>query len=273
MPDIAEHIESAGDWGVRLRYTPLLQEIFAERNIYIHALPLGCLLTFGSDVSVEPYTYLCHNSVISIRSFSYTPPQMEPGVKVGRYCSVAAGFRVMQHRHPIEWVTTSPFTYHTGDVYSAAHTAFGLGSAPPYDYPGGLAPAPVIANDVWIGQDVLLARDITIGTGAVIAAGSVVTKSVAPYMIVGGNPAKVIRPRFGETLVERLLLSEWWEYDVGIFRHGDYRDPQKFLDAFMKLCESNVVTPYEPIVTTSGTIMNAIIDACMATEACCARTA
>ncbi|MBP7253406.1 MAG: CatB-related O-acetyltransferase [Alphaproteobacteria bacterium] len=261
MADPSEHIDSAGDWGVTLRYTPLLQKIFNERNIYIHDLPPGSHLSFGSDVVVEPYAYLCHNAVISIRSFSYTPPQMDPGVKVGRYCSIAAGLRVLQHRHPIEWLTTSPFSYHTGDIYNAAYQAFRLGTAPPHDYSQGLAPAPEITNDVWIGQDVLMARNITIGTGAVIAAGSVVTKSVAPYMIVGGNPARVIRPRFAEKLIERLLKSEWWEYDVGIFQHGDYRDPEKFLDAFTKLQEAKVIKPYKPAVTTYSTLINAIMDA------------
>ena len=261
MADPSEHIERAGDWGATLRYTPLLQKIFQQRSIYIHALPFGSHLTFGSDVAVEPYAYLCHNSVISIRAFSYTPPQMEPGVKVGRYCSIAAGLRVLQHRHPIEWLTTSPFCYHTGDVYNAAYAAFGLGPATPYDYPHGLAPAPEIANDVWIGQDVLLARNITIGTGAVVAAGSVVMKSVAPYMIVGGNPARVIRPRFTEALIVRLLKSEWWEYDVGIFQHGDYRDPEKFLEAFAILQEDHTIKPYQPAVTTYSTLINAIMDA------------
>lgn len=261
MADPSEHIVSAGDWGVTLRYTPLLQKIFAERNVYIHALPLGSLLTFGSDVAVEPYAYLCHNRIISIRAFSFTPPQMEPGVRIGRYCSIAAGLRVFQHRHPIEWVTTSPFCYHTGDIYNAAYRAFGLGNAPPYDYPQGLAPAPEIANDVWIGQDVLMARDITIGTGAVIAAGSVVTKNVAPYMIVGGNPARVIRPRFAEKLIERLLKSEWWEYDVGIFQFGDYRDPEKFLEIFTRLQDSQSIKPYKPDVLTYSTLINAIMDA------------
>lgn len=261
MADIAEHIESAGDWGVRLRYTPLLQKIFMARSIYIHALPAGSILSFGSDVMVEPYAYLCHHHVISIRSFSFTPPQMEPGVKVGRYCSIAAGLRVFQHRHPVEWVTTSPFCYQTGEVYNAAYSDFGLGTAPPYSYMDGLAPAPEIANDVWIGQDVLMARDITVGTGAVIAAGSVVTKSVAPYMIVGGNPARVIRPRFSEMLIGRLLKSEWWEYDVGIFRHGDYRDPQKFLDYFNRLQDNRAISPYRPPLISASVLINAIMDA------------
>lgn len=261
LADLSDHSESVGDWGIKLRYTPLLQTIFQEHKLYIHALPWGSSLTFGSDVAVEPYAYLCHDTIISIGAFSFTPPQMEPGMKVGRYCSIAAGLKVFQHRHPVEWLTTSPFCYHHGDVYDAAYKAFGLGSAPPYAYPQALAPAPVIANDVWVGQDVLLARNMTIGTGAVVAAGAVVTKDVAPYMIVGGNPARVIRPRFAEALIARLLESQWWNYDVGIFRHGDYRDPEKFLDAFRQLQDSQTIQPYQPAVITSRTLIDAIIAA------------
>jgi hypothetical protein len=115
---------------------------------------------------------------------------------------------------------------------------------------------------LWKDQLVVaMARDITVGTGAVIAAGSVVTKSVAPYMIVGGNPARVIRPRFSEMLIGRLLKSEWWEYDVGIFRHGDYRDPQKFLDYFNRLQDNRAISPYRPPLISASVLINAIMDA------------
>ena len=66
-----------------------------------------------------------------------------------------------------------------------------------------------IGNDVWIGADVGIKAGITIGDGAVIASGAMVTKDVKPYSIVGGNPAKEIRMRFDQGLVERLLDLKW----------------------------------------------------------------
>jgi acetyltransferase-like isoleucine patch superfamily enzyme len=67
-----------------------------------------------------------------------------------------------------------------------------------------------IGNDVWIGANVTIMDGITIGDGAVIAAGSVVTKNIAPYTIVGGNPAKVIKLRFTEEQIQALLRIQWW---------------------------------------------------------------
>ena len=70
-----------------------------------------------------------------------------------------------------------------------------------------------IGNDVWIGQDVNIISGIEIGNGAIIASGAVVTKSVLPYSIVGGVPAKHIKFRFSESKIEFLQKFSWWEKD------------------------------------------------------------
>jgi virginiamycin A acetyltransferase len=70
-----------------------------------------------------------------------------------------------------------------------------------------------IDNDVWIGDNVMIMPGVHIGTGAVLAAGAIVTKDVAPYTIVGGNPSKLIRKRFDEERIKELLDSEWWNWD------------------------------------------------------------
>jgi len=93
-------------------------------------------------------------------------------------------------------------------------------------------PKTSIGNDVWIGSHVTIPGGIQIGTGVIVAAGSVVVKDVPPYMVVGGNPAKVIRHRFSEEQIKMLLASEWWNWSIDtIKRHLDaFSDIERFKD-------------------------------------------
>lgn len=68
----------------------------------------------------------------------------------------------------------------------------------------------VLGNDVWIGLRAIIMDGVHIGDGAVVAAGAVVTKDVPPYAIVGGVPARVIKYRFSQDIIDRLLELQWW---------------------------------------------------------------
>jgi virginiamycin A acetyltransferase len=84
-------------------------------------------------------------------------------------------------------------------------------------YAGGLAPNKgdtVIGHDVWIGYGATLMPGVQIGDGAIIASQSVVTKSVEPYTVVGGNPARTIRLRFDAATIQTLLALQWWHWDI-----------------------------------------------------------
>lgn len=72
----------------------------------------------------------------------------------------------------------------------------------------------IIENDCWIGRGATIMSGLTIHNGAIVAANAVVTKDVPPYAIVAGNPAKVIRYRFSEDIVEKLLRIKWWDWSV-----------------------------------------------------------
>ena len=72
----------------------------------------------------------------------------------------------------------------------------------------------MVENDVWIGMEALILPGVTIGNGAIVAAKSVVTHDVPDYAIVAGNPAKIVKMRFDESTVDRLLAAAWWNWPV-----------------------------------------------------------
>jgi acetyltransferase-like isoleucine patch superfamily enzyme len=72
----------------------------------------------------------------------------------------------------------------------------------------------VIGNDVWLGYGSMIMSGVGIGDGAVIAAGAVVTRDVEPYSIVAGNPARLIKKRFDEETIDKLLKIKWWDWPV-----------------------------------------------------------
>lgn len=139
---------------------------------------------------------------IKVGAHSYgemmVPGAFAPSCVIGRYVSVGHDVRLFTQNHPLDCVTTHPYFY---------ERQFG------YIQQEMLEPAEtVIGHDVWIGQGaIVLPGCRKIGTGAVIGAGAVVTKDVPDYAIVGGNPAKVIKYRFDEDTIQRLLDSRWWE--------------------------------------------------------------
>lgn len=120
--------------------------------------------------------------------------------EIGAFCSIANGFIVGGAKHPLEWVSTSPVFYDVG-----SGTGRHLGNLFIED-----VARTIIGNDVWIGSRAIIMQGVNIGTGAVIGAGAVVTKNVPPYAVVAGCPAKIIKYRFNEETIKRLLKSEWW---------------------------------------------------------------
>ena len=72
----------------------------------------------------------------------------------------------------------------------------------------------VIGNDVWIGYEAVILSGVHIGDGAIIGTRAVVTKDVPPYTVVGGVPAKIIRRRFSDSVIEILQKLKWWDWNI-----------------------------------------------------------
>lgn len=103
----------------------------------------------------------------------------------------------------------------------------------------------MIGNDVWIGDGCYISRGVTIGDGAVVAARATVVKDVPPYTIVGGTPARVIKPRFPQETVDRLLASQWWDYGLAILAGTEWTNVEKCLDVIERRIEDGI-QPYRP---------------------------
>lgn len=124
---------------------------------------------------------------------------------VGKMCAIAAMTRIGPPDHPMERISQHRFSYVPEYYWPEAtrdHDFFARRRAVRC----------AIGNDVWIGHGATILSDVTIGDGAVIAAGAVVTKDVAPYTIVAGVPARVVRRRFPEAIAERLQRLAWWDW-------------------------------------------------------------
>lgn len=152
-------------------------------------------------VAIDTYSYTGNISIVE-----YGDPY---SITIGKFCSIADDVSFMLGgNHNLTAFSTFPF-----QLIFPGHT--GLAELGPRYYVtdrnGGKT---IIGNDVWIGKDATILSCLNIGDGAVIGANAVVTKDVEPYSIVAGNPAKLIRKRFSEDIICKLLKIKWWEWPI-----------------------------------------------------------
>ena len=122
---------------------------------------------------------------------------------IGKFCSIACGAKFLFNgaNHTLKSLSTYPFPIFYEEW------SHGIWADKSWDNKGDIK----IGNDVWIGYDAIIMAGVTIGDGAIIATRAVVTKDVPPYTIVGGVPAKIIRKRFSDEVIEELLKQKWWD--------------------------------------------------------------
>lgn len=141
--------------------------------------------------------------------------------KIGRFCSIGQNVQTGFGIHPTDWLSTHPaffslkkqsgFTFVREQLYEEHKF---IDSEKNFYIE--------IGNDVWIGNDVRIMDGVSIGDGAVIAMSSIVTKDVAPYSIVGGIPAKLIKYRFSDAEISILLKNPWWDHDYDWLRRNNF---------------------------------------------------
>ena len=148
---------------------------------------------------------------------------------IGRFCQIASGVEFVMNgaNHQMSAVSTFPF-----------YTLEGWDMEPPADSDLPLKGNTVIGNDVWIGQNAVILPGVNIGDGAIIGANSVVGSDVEPYTVVAGNPARMIRKRFDDELIDLMLKFKWWDKSVDeinllipVLTCGDLEKVKKELEA------------------------------------------
>lgn len=146
----------------------------------------------NGDITIGKYTSLWGPNLDIFQSIHK--------VNIGSYCSIARNTSIQEFNHDYERATT----------YFVNKNVLGNKGITETISVGEVN----IGNDVWIGAHSVILTGVTIGDGAVIAANSVVTKDIPPYAIVGGTPAKILKYRFSETIIEKLLRLKWWEWTL-----------------------------------------------------------
>lgn len=144
--------------------------------------------------------------------------------EVGSFCSIANRVIIGGGMHPINWVATSPVFYEGRDSVKAKFS----------EHKREEPKRTLIGNDVWIGECAMIKQGVKIGHGAVIGMGSIVTKDVAPYSIVVGCPAKEVKKRFSDEIINKLLEIKWWDFsDEKLIKYTQYfKKPENFIETY-----------------------------------------
>ncbi len=209
---------------------------------------LGSEYFLGEGTILEPYSHVLAGNIFprEIGAFSYSFSRGDVHLRIGRYCSIALNVVLMGSSHPDSWVSSHPFSHNPGPI-AGVRTYLGDVNAErfilePFERGDHFVH---IGHDVWIGDQAMIKRGVRIGHGAIIGARAVVTKDVPPYAIMGGVPAKVIRYRFTEDVIERLLASQWWRYGPDVLQARDIRDPERFLDRLINQEDRGEIKPMD----------------------------
>lgn len=157
---------------------------------------------------VGKYSYIGNNTFITNTS-------------IGNFTSISGDCYIGGASHPIDWVSTSPVFHKWENILHKNFSKF--------DYE--IFKETKIGNDVWIGQGVKIKAGIKIEDGAIIGMGAIVTQNVGAYEIWAGNPAKCIKKRFDDEVIEKFIKIKWWNWSDDIIqaKSGNMNNVNSFI--------------------------------------------
>ncbi len=170
--------------------------------------------------------------------------------EVGRYGQIGESCIIGPPEHPMDWFSTHMFAFTQREYlprFYELEDAARLAPDGPTPTPFRIPMKTVLGHDSYVGAGAFVKRGVTIGHGAVVAARAVVTKDVPPYAIVAGCPAKIIRYRMPEALIERMLKLEWWRYDLAPHKNNvDFAKIENTLAYLEEAREAGTLQPLMP---------------------------
>jgi phosphonate metabolism protein (transferase hexapeptide repeat family) len=190
----------------------------------------GCKIvnsTFGAFCEVGERSVVVNST---FEDYAYCDRMADiANTTVGRFSNIAAMTRIGPTDHPYQNAAQHHFLYRSSYYWDDVEDD-------PEFFAARAARRTTLGADCWVGHGAIIKPEITIGIGAIVASGAVVTKDVAPFMIVAGCPATPIRARFSDAVIERMLALAWWNWSHNALRTAliDFRSlkAEAFLEKY-----------------------------------------
>ncbi|WP_322892797.1 MULTISPECIES: chloramphenicol acetyltransferase [unclassified Yoonia] len=183
--------------------------------------------TFGAYVKIGQGSRIAHSH---IGDYSYCDRFADiANTTVGKFANIASFVRIGATDHPLDKASLHHFHYRSGDYFDDATDDADW-------FAHRRSRRVTIGHDTWFGHGAQVRPEVTIGHGAVIAGGAIVTKDVAPYMIVAGIPAVPLRARLSDSIATRMMDLAWWDWPHERLRAA--------LDDFRKLSAEDFLDRY-----------------------------